>query len=209
MFPSLMSFCGGRHDRPIKRENFLYFTDGTIIVRHEYSGEGDFIDGSIPKFSNIDKIFSHVLYDEKYRIGDIVKDPKMTVCKMCEGTGNLMPCRECGGDEVFFVSSGFNDYEVTCKTCKGELIEPYNPGYGGPSPMACGLCEGDGKLEEIIPISIGGYNFSNKYLRKIMNSGGSYLSSVDDSGSPRIYFEINGSVGCLAAMNIKSLGGEM
>ena len=150
--------------------DYSYATDGSMAVRvpkidgipamPEHQKKSEQIDAWINAWINADpgKWFDVVF-----------KQIEMQQCKECSGRGYLRLCEECKGEGFVYFKTDYNDYTVTCRSCRGHSVKPTSKTDSTGSP--CEECDGTGKvypdLNETTATKYGDHKYNDILLSKL------------------------------------------
>jgi hypothetical protein len=145
--------------KPWSAGDYSYATDGFLAVRVPR-------ESYIPENSDAPDM-SKLLWDHE-SLNDWQSLPVYDLaalkdCTLCKGTKKARRCYECDGDGELTVESHYHEYDVTCKSCRGQGTLPGDP-EDDEDPV-CDRCAGTGKSAS--PIGWGAGFVSTKMLEKI------------------------------------------
>ncbi len=200
----LKRFCkkpGGFRDHlcsPIRRNGFLYATNGWIAIRIEDDPSIEASEGK--ETDTLHRIFEHgdIEFHELPALPDAIK------CRYCKGTGiqYLEECSDCDGDGDFI----HGNHRYDCKECDGS--GEVDSGEVSDKPKGCFHCNGSGEADcthGAIPTKVGGLYFQNHLLRMIVNLPNARIEHVtefDEKSTPAAHFIFDGGEGAVMPFRV-------
>lgn len=186
----LSRFCGKNDIReylnvPMRRDGFLYATNGHIAVRVVDEPGVVAFDGNtaiLKVADGIEKMLAATYQPNGHVLAETDAAQVLAgalPCGNCQGTGVTPACGRCGNTGV--ITSGWrygNEIEIDCPACGGIPDAPGTP--------CCG-CEGDGKYVWDLRIPLGHADYNPRYIALLAELPGATLYNSEPTEDPYHY----------------------
>lgn len=170
----------------ILRDDWVYATDGSIVVRVPRADGIDAIESDLPK--RLSEIFDNPRGETFVDIPDL---PLAEPCMPCHGSGVVYKCQDCDGNGWF----DRNGQNYACKSCGGYG----QTGDGGETDkVPCSACNGT-RIFLNQRVAVGNILFARHYLEKIKFLPEVRFAIPPDDTIPA-YFAFDGGEGLLMSM---------
>ena len=177
---------------PILRDDWVYATDGSILIRVPRVEDIDAAESDLPK--RLAEIFDNPRGETFVDLPDL---PPAEACTPCHGSGIAYKCKACKG--AGWLDRGGEDYD--CKSCVGSG----QTGEGDETDkVPCSACNGT-RIFLNQRVTVGNIFFARRYLEKIKSLPEVRFATPPDNTIPA-YFSFDGGEGLLMPM-IEYVGG--
>lgn len=178
---NLNDFCCKDDYRDYLREPFsigdrTIATDGSVLISVPRCTDNE----AIGSFKDAIKRLLNELQDQEFMPLPDVSMPDQSDCPGCKGTGHAKrtECPECEGEGEAIAETDHNEYEVLCKTCKGDGFVLSSV---GDENEQCENCGGTGKIyDRYSHVKVNGVAVQPKYLSLIKDEPGINVSTGDE-----------------------------
>ena len=143
---------------PVLKGEFVYATNGHIVIRVPYDPVIDHIESD--KLDNFPALFVERQHDAFI---DLPELPAAEQCNVCLGSGQAYRCPDCDGEGEF--EHGLHSY--SCKECNGSGQSDHND-YGTKNTELCDACDGYGKKRGQ-QVKVGSMFYDRRYLQQIID----------------------------------------
>jgi hypothetical protein len=187
---TLRKFCAVNDIRyyllnPIRRDGFLYATNGHIAVCIPDNPEIDASnDETRPDFSFIHKAMAEITEFNPVS----VEMPPPATCPTCGGAGFRVECPDCDGDGTFY----HGDHEYDCKNCDGDGTLPADEGEKGTVP--CSHCDSTGH-DPFQTVRIGNSPFARRYVSMLKELPNAVIWTNPEKELASAFFKFDGGFG--------------